>query len=302
MIKLLDEPIKKLQDYINSSKIKLDQVAFSFSGGKDSTLLLWMVEQLGWKNKVKVVFMDTRMEYEATYRFIKEKQDEGWNIDIQYPRIPAPIIYTKYGIPIISKMASELIHRLQQHNFNFKEDVLKSYDELIVKYPKCKAALKWLTGEGRIMNKCSNWVKQMLAREGLEMKVANDCCKYLKKLPVYDYMKKNNIKISVTGERLAEGGARRYAYKGCLMDHKFYVKFMPLLYLTDQDVNELIETNKIQLSDCYTKYGLKRTGCVACPFSQNINYELEILQKYEPNKYNAMIRLLGSAYRYKRGK
>ena len=75
---------------------------------------------------------------------------------------------------------------------------------------------------------------------------------------------------------------------------------MPLLYLSDNDVNTLIEQNNIQLSDCYTKYGLKRTGCVACPFSQNIQYELNILKTYEPNKHTAMMKLLGNAYQYKK--
>lgn len=300
MYSILNEPIKKLKDYIEHNNIPLNQIAFSFSGGKDSTLLLWMVEQLGWKNKVRVVFMDTRMEYEATYKFIKQKQNEGWIIDTQYPRIPAPIIYTRYGIPIISKIGAELLHRLQQHNFNFIEDTMKPYEELEAKYPKCKAALKWLTGYDRVTIKCPNWIRTKLSKEGLNFKVANDCCKYLKKLPVYDYMKANNIKVSVTGERIAEGGARKYAYKSCLVPHKFYTKFMPLLYLSDNDVNTLIEQNNIQLSDCYTKYGLKRTGCVACPFSQNIQYELNILKTYEPNKHTAMMKLLGNAYQYKK--
>ena len=31
---ILDEPIRKLRDYIEFNKIPLEQVAFSFSGGK----------------------------------------------------------------------------------------------------------------------------------------------------------------------------------------------------------------------------------------------------------------------------
>lgn len=296
---ILDEPIRKLRDYIEFNKIPLEQVAFSFSGGKDSTLLLWMVEQLGWKNKVKVVFFDTRMEYDATYRFVEQKRKEGWNIDTQYPRIPAPIIYTRYGIPIISKVGAEMLYRLQKWNFDFINDTLKEFEELIIKYPKCKSALQWLTGYGRGKIKCPVWIRNKLAKEGLNFKVANDCCKYLKKLPVYDYVKAHNIKISVTGERIAEGGARSFAYHSCLLPNKLYTKFMPLLYLSDEDVMTLIKENNIQLNECYTKYGLKRTGCVACPFSQNIEHELEILKQYEPNKHTAMIKLLGNAYPFK---
>ena len=45
---------------------------------------------------------------------------------------------------------------------------------------------------------------------------------------------------------------------------------------------------------------LCNAGCVACPFSQNIQYELNILKTYEHNKHTAMMKLLGNAYQYKK--
>ena len=51
-------------------------------------------------------------------------------------------------------------------------------------------------------------------------------------------------------------------------------------------------------SRCYTEYGLRRTGCVGCPFSKHINEELEIIRVYEPNLYKAAVHIFGKSYEY----
>ncbi|MBQ1751374.1 MAG: hypothetical protein IIZ90_05070, partial [Bacteroidales bacterium] len=43
---------------------------------------------------------------------------------------------------------------------------------------------------------------------------------------------------------------------------------------------------------CYTEYGMRRTGCVGCPYSPKISEELEIIQKYEPKLYKAAVAVL----------
>lgn len=67
------EAKKKLVDLVESKNIPLSEVSLSFSGGKDSTLMMRMIEDIGWKNKVKVVFADTYMEFETINKFIKYK-------------------------------------------------------------------------------------------------------------------------------------------------------------------------------------------------------------------------------------
>lgn len=54
----------------------------------------------------------------------------------------------------------------------------------------------------------------------------------------------------------------------------------------------------IQHSRCYTEYGLKRTGCVGCPFSKHINEEIAIIEKYEPDLYKAAVNIFGKSYEY----
>ena len=61
-------------------RFRMKKIAVSFSGGKDSTIVLKLIEEMELKNKVKVVFFNTMMEYNTIYDFINEKRNEGWII------------------------------------------------------------------------------------------------------------------------------------------------------------------------------------------------------------------------------
>ena len=50
----------------------------SFSGGKDSLTLSHLLREF----KLKNVFIDTTIEFQETYSFIKKLQKEGWDIDV----------------------------------------------------------------------------------------------------------------------------------------------------------------------------------------------------------------------------
>lgn len=297
-----EEAKKKLIDLIEYEKLSYNEIACSFSGGKDSTLLL-LLEELGLKNKVKVVFFNTMMEYEAIYKFVNKKREEGWNIEETKPKLPAPLIYKQFGVPFKSKKASEMINRLQRHNFDFKNDSNKQYNELIKKYPKCSAALNWYLGNN-IKYNCPKWLRNELSNNGLNFKIANKCCEYLKKKPVYEYNKSNKIKLSIIGIRKAEGGAREEVYKGCVFRDKTHkdIKYFPLFWFTNEDMEQIIKAKNVELCDAYTKYGLNRTGCVGCPFGRDCNKELEIVKQYEPNKYVACVNLFKNSYNLKEKK
>ncbi len=300
---LWEESKRKLLDLVNLYKIPLDKVALSFSGGKDSTVMLELIKELGWKNKIKVIFFNTLMEYQAIYDFVDKKRQEGWIIDETKPKKPAPIIYKQYGIPLKSKKDSDMIYRLQQHDFDFVNDSLKDFETLYKKYPKCKSALTWLTGNGITIGKCPNWLRNRLS-QGLDFKVANKCCEYLKKKPVYEFNKDHDIKLSIIGIRKAEAGARATAYKGCInydKQHNNY-KFLPLWNMSNEDIDKIIEWKNIEISKAYTLYGLKRTGCVGCPFGRDCFKELEVLEKYEPNKAIAVKNLFNKSYEVMKGK
>ena len=60
----------------------------------------------------------------------------------------------------------------------------------------------------------------------------------------------------------------------------------------------IVHHGNVQHSRCYTEYGLRRTGCVGCPFSKHINEELAIIEKHEPMLYKAAVNIFSKSYEY----
>lgn len=44
----------------------------------------------------------------------------------------------------------------------------------------------------------------------------------------------------------------------------------------------------------------RRTGCAGCPFGKRFEYELEVMKKYEPMLYRAVVNIFGNSYDYTR--
>lgn len=80
-----------------------DGVYVSFSGGKDSTVLLHIVREL-YPN-VEAVFVDTGLEYPEIRRFVKTFE----NVTILRPKMRFDEVIKKYGYPIISKEVGECV-------------------------------------------------------------------------------------------------------------------------------------------------------------------------------------------------
>ena len=80
-----------------------NQVYVSFSGGKDSTVLLDLVRKV--VPDVPVVFSNTGLEYPEIQAFARSKGAE-----FVRPKMMFNEVITKYGYPIISKEVSEAIY------------------------------------------------------------------------------------------------------------------------------------------------------------------------------------------------
>ena len=82
-----------------------DGVYISFSGGKDSTVLLDLVRnRFGYKN-VKAVFVDTGLEYPEIRQFVKTFDNVEW----LKPKMNFRQVIQKYGYPFVSKEVSEAV-------------------------------------------------------------------------------------------------------------------------------------------------------------------------------------------------
>lgn len=302
--KVIGDNLIKAWTFINDNKYKV--IVCSVSGGSDSDVMLDIVWRCDKNNKVIYVWFDTGLEYQATKDHIKYLE-EKYNIKIiPYKAIkPIPTSCKQHGQPFISKQASEYLSRLQRHNFKFED---KPFEELYKEYPRCKAALLWWCN----MKECNSfnirwnkWLKEFLIENPPTFKISNVCCKYAKKDVSHKLIEEYLVDLNIIGVRKAEGGVRAGSYKGCF-DEKgkrkkgTYDNYRPLFWYKDSDKKEYCEYYGVEHSRCYTEYGLKRTGCCGCPFGQDFEFELEVLEKYEPKLFKAVTNIFADSYEYTR--
>lgn len=290
---------------INSPKYK--KIVCSISGGSDSDVMLDIVWRCDKDNKVTYVWFNTGLEYQATKDHLKYLENK-YNIEIlPYRAIkPIPSICKEYGQPFLSKYVSEMIQRLQRHNFKWEDKV---FEELYKEYPKCKIALKWWcndSGDNSRFNINRNkWLKEFMVQCPPKFKISNVCCKYAKKDVAHKLMDEFGFDLNIVGVRKAEGGARASAYKSCFDENGksksgSYDNYRPLFWYKDSDKQDYEVAYCVEHSDCYTEYGLKRTGCAGCSFGRDFEFELEVIEKYEPKLFKAVNNIFCDSYAYTR--
>lgn len=285
-----------------------EKIMVAISGGSDSDILLDAIYRLDPDRKATYVYFDTGMEYDATKRHLKELEERyGIEIEKVKPILPIPTCCAKYGVPFWSKRVSELIYRLQRHNFKWED---KPFDVLIQEYPRCRAALRWWCNmypkkdngsESSLNIAYAPYLKEYII-ENPPPPISAKCCQKAKKDPSDAYEKKNNFDLSVTGLRKQEGGNRAISFKSCFSETRCGTNtYRPMFWLTDADKKDYKSYYRIWNSDCYEIWGMDRTGCPGCPYGKNFEQELELMQKYEPKFYKAALKVFGSSYEYTRG-
>jgi 3'-phosphoadenosine 5'-phosphosulfate sulfotransferase (PAPS reductase)/FAD synthetase len=86
-------------------------VYVSFSGGKDSTVLVDIVEKMGCKD-IPLVFVDTGLEYPEIREFVKGYGDR---VTWLKPKLTFKQVIEKYGYPFISKEVSECVQGARKY-------------------------------------------------------------------------------------------------------------------------------------------------------------------------------------------
>lgn len=111
------EMLKEMQQWPLAKKIQVskariiefaekfdNKICVSFSGGKDSTVLLHLVRSI-YPN-VPAVFTNTGLEYPEIQKFVRHTP----GAELLTPKMRFPEVITQYGYPLISKEVSEAIY------------------------------------------------------------------------------------------------------------------------------------------------------------------------------------------------
>ena len=96
-----------------------DGVYISFSGGKDSTVLLDIVRnEMGYKN-IPAVFVDVPTQYPELKEFVQTFD----NVEIIKPKISFVQVCEKYGFPLVSKEVSESVEGARKYLTQIRNEI-----------------------------------------------------------------------------------------------------------------------------------------------------------------------------------
>ena len=295
---------------INSLKYK--KIVCSISGGSDSDVMLDIVWRCDKDNKVDYVWFDTGLEYQATKDHLKYLENK-YGIEIKVHRAikPIPTTCRTLGQPFVSKNTAEMIDRLQRHNFQWEDEpldvLLKRYckwDEKKQDWSGCKGAIMWWCNANMSSQFCikqNKWLKEFMIDNPPKFKISKKCCVYAKEKVAQNLISMEGYDLNIFGVRKAEGGIRSTAYKSCFDENlSGSDNYRPLFWYKNEDKSDYEIAYCVEHSKCYTEYGLTRTGCAGCPYGRDFEFELEVIEKYEPKLFKAVNNIFGDSYEYTR--
>lgn len=267
-----------------------DGVYVSFSGGKDSTVLLHLVRSI-YPN-IKAVFVDTGLEYPEIKTFVKSFD----NVEILRPKMNFRQVIEKYGYPIISKEVSQALE----------------YAKLGSSWAIYKVQGK--NNKGEYDDKKREFIKYSKLLN-LNIKFSSKCCGIMKKHTAIEYEKSNELHpfiATITKEsRLRNNG---WLKNGCNAFKTDRPISTPLAFWTEQDVLHYFDQNDIEIASVYGEIipdtlcegqmaidnsfvklkcsGCQRTGCMFCLFGMHLEKgetRMQRLHRTHPKIYDYVL-------------
>lgn len=266
----------RISEWVNHYGV--DNVYISFSGGKDSTVLMHLVRSL--YPTMSCVFVDTGLEYPEIKEFVKKQE----NVTILRPRLSFKQVIEKYGYPMTSKEQANYLHD--------------------IRYSTEKMRLRRINGDSKGRFKLAKKYHYLI---DAPFAISHKCCNIMKKEPVKKYEKATG-RVPFIGTMASESTLRKQAYlkNGCNAFNSKRPLSTPIGFWTEQDVLEYIKTNNIEIASVYgdiveVNGELKtsrcdRTGCVFCGFGVDLEKgenRYQRLEKTHPQLHDYCMNKLG---------
>lgn len=264
----LDEKIAIAQKAIREfvEHFGVDGIYISFSGGKDSTVLIHLCRQL-YPDLVGL-YSDTGLEFPEIRDFVQTFD----NITIVTPKMHHREMLKKCGYPVVSKEQAEWIYRIRSGTSSGA--IQKAFYGLN------------LDGTPTRFKLSEQW-KYLL---NAPFNIGSGCCKEMKLKPIAEYVKKTG-RVPIMGTTASESALRAQKF----MQYGFYnlegkkAQCTPMSIWTDDDVWEYIHRFNLPYCKIYDM-GYDRTGCVFCMFGAHLDKE--------PNRFQKLQRTHPDLWRY----
>lgn len=271
----LDVKIRKTQQRIQEwvEFYGQENVYVSFSGGKDSTVLLHIARHM--YPDIKAIFVNTGLEYPEIVEFVSLLD----NVEVIRPDMNFKQVLTEYGYPVISKQVSKAVN-------SCRRGVPWALDTM--------QGINHKTGEKSqyVYGRFGKWNFLL----GAPFMISHKCCEVMKEKPL------KQSKLHPIIGTLAEESRRRevaWTQTGC-NSFKRYGSSKPLSFWTNKDILEYIYASGIKIASVYGEVlhekrtkdfcltGCERTGCMFCILGAQVERgegRLAAMRRMHPKRY-----------------
>ncbi len=288
----LDWANLKIKEFLEKC-IERDEpvVTVSFSGGKDSTVLLDLVLKQHKKMKCKIpveMIYATEVTFPSTIKFIKDTnkryqekygKDIVLDVKIVNPKKTWVEILSENGYPIYSKQISMQLNRLKHcktknkiSKWNFGIDLnISSTTRYKMSYKRL-----FLLDDFALFNwpdiSDSPEMQKYFAKYNEPYFFSEKCCDFIK-----GNIKHDN-RPSFIGTMAEESELRKKSWinQGCNIYSKKAMKSRPMSIWTHKDIWKYIKDNDLEINSAYgfdrtksleeQKLNFTRLGCTSCPY------------------------------------
>ena len=206
-----------------------DGVYISFSGGKDSTVLLDIIRNKMHYDQIPAVFVDTGLEYPEIREFVKSFDNVVW----LKPEKNFKQVIQDYGYPFISKEVANTVKGAKKGQ---------------------RTRIEKLMGTNRMKNGELSHFNKKKWRFLLDapFEIDSYCCDIFKKKPTRQYESKTK-RHPFLAQLACESGKRTDAWlhTGCNAFESKRPQSNPMAFWTEQDILEYIVKYDIEICSVY---------------------------------------------------